>query len=344
VALLDEPYGWVWPAFAGWAAFRLLLVPILAAREAARLGRARPEPLTMWLAIVSAAAGAGFAALGPRVLIQQRPALMLSCLSISLGAIGFLLGMIGDLYLTVRVQVRLAGAMVARRAAEHADQLTSGEPEQRRHAARALAYIGPRASFAVTQLLGALADADPELRYLAAGALITVESDDPAVGPALRKALADADPRVRSMAAAALVKRGAAEPEQVLPALRDGLWAAEPDVWEWAAEALGQLGPRAAPAAGDLIELLGEDFARNHVLAIALERIGAAAVPFLAEKLISDKPGVRAAALEALAEMGSEAREAIPALRAFAADPRYDLNLRHQAVRALERIESALTG
>jgi HEAT repeat protein len=336
--LIDKPYGWVWYVFAAWLAARLLLALVLAIHQAVTLGQRHPTKLMIWLNFVSAAAWAMLASLGWRPFVGDAR-LVFSCLSIGLGIAGFVFGMAFDMFLTFRVQTPIAVGFVARKASTYADRLVSGEPEQRLQAARALAFIGPKASFAVSLLLDALKDSDADLRFESIRAFGNIESDDAAIDPAMFKALADSDPRVRVVAAAVLVRRKKAEPDQVLPHLSAGLAMEEPnEMMGWSTGALADLGPRAGPAVPNLVAMFGADTNRNFYPRYVLAKVGAAAVPALVEKLGTDNEKVRSAVLETLMEIGPPASDALPDLRKLLTHE--DKSIRELAARVIGKIES----
>jgi HEAT repeat protein len=214
----------------------------------------------------------------------------------------------------------------------------SGEPAQRLEAARAFAFIGPKASFAVTPLLDALKDPDADLRFEVTCALAGIESDEPSIVPAMQRLLGDSDPRVRAMAAVVLVKREKADAELVLPHLCTGLGLTEPAIiLDWTIEGLRLLGPRAAPAVPNLVALFDNDLRVNYLAGHALAKIGAAAVPALIETLEADNPKVRNSVLLCLGEMGPEAVEALPVIRQYLSSG--DALTRSYAKQAITKIE-----
>src|SRR5258708_40320993 len=77
-----------------------------------------------------------------------------------------------------------------------------------------------------------------------------------------------------------------AQDDQQVAEARKNLMDKDPAVRVRAAEALGKLGAKAAPAAGDLVKAVKEkDFAVRFAARQALRAIGADAVPALAEGL-----------------------------------------------------------
>jgi len=136
--------------------------------------------------------------------------------------------------------------------------------------------------------------------------------------PALARGLSDPDVRLRKNVALALgalagtwwdpsVPRMNIRP--VLGALTAALRDEDPSVRAWSAQAIGEIGPEAAPAVPSLIVLLAN----------------------------SDE-GSRNSACIALRSIGPAAREALPALRKALEDPSIDV--RRFAKRAIERIDA----
>ena len=153
--------------------------------------------------------------------------------------------------------------------------------------------------------------------------------------PMLIKSLDDAN--VRYGASLALSKLGTA----AVPALRKSLVSGKRDVPVFSAYTLGQIGPAASPAVGDLIEALaGSDDALRAAAAEALGKIGpsaAAAVDTLTITLTDEKQNVRMRAAVSLGQIGPSAEKAVPKLIGALSDNR----LRQHARTALTRIGPA---
>jgi HEAT repeat protein len=213
--------------------------------------------------------------------------------------------------------------------------LDLGDSEQRIRGAQAMAFIGPKALFAVPQLLVAWKDRDPDLRYQVGIAFWCMQADDRAVVAAMKNGLSDTDARARVVAASVLVARRAAESLDVLPILRAGL-KLEQEARDVATQAIAELGPAAAPAIPDLIALIGEDFNDNYLARWVLVSIGSASVPALIPLLQSESKKVRATAVDILAEIGPAAREALPALHYLAEES--DKNTRMMVAAAIAKI------
>jgi HEAT repeats len=334
--LLDQPFGWTWLLLIGWTGYRLLSGLLLGVREAANLGRGEPAALFLFHLIGSAIVWAIFGAVGWRTFFDRAGPVTVICFGIMTGFLGLLVGIVVDFLLVARYQHRIAVSIVAGKATTYAEQLELGDSEQRVRAAKAMAFIGPKALFAVPQLLAVWKDRDAELRYTVAVALGCTDSDDPAVIAAMQSGLQDADARVRVAAAWALVKFKRADAEVVVPLLRAGL-KMEKEVKEIASSALYELGPAAAPAVPDFIAMIGEDFNDNALARYVLAAIGSPATPALIPLLQADIRKVRELAIDILGEIGTPAREALPALQELLHDP--DKRIREAATRAVAKVE-----
>lgn len=134
-----------------------------------------------------------------------------------------------------------------------------------------------------------------------------------------------------------LIEAAAALGPDGVPALVIALDGASPVERRRAARALHRLGPEAAPASAALIQALDDPAARSLALR-ALIRIGAAAVPRLIPSLNSQDGARRRSALYILNEIGPEAAQAIPAIKALRerADER-ERSFADQALRSLRR-------
>lgn len=220
--------------------------------------------------------------------------------------------------------------------------------EVRAEAATRLGHLGERAQAAVPDLVARLEDAHEEVRAAAAKALGRIGQDDDVV-PSLADTLGDESDAVRSAAAEALGELGPdAEPAvpQLVQRLHDEHWGVREKAGEAlgkigsfdrtiplllgtlnhensdargaAAETLGRFGSNAQPAVEALISALAHDsaFGVRCDAAEALGKIGPAArvVPPLADALEDDSWILRSSAARALAGLGGEAKDAVPAL------------------------------
>ncbi|HTU19904.1 MAG TPA: HEAT repeat domain-containing protein [Gemmataceae bacterium] len=211
--------------------------------------------------------------------------------------------------------------------------------EVRQQAADALGWIGPPAHKAVPDLVGALKDDEAKVAKKACQALSFI--GDAGAAPGLLKAYQGDRNEVRAQASWALWNLGpkarnvlpsllslaqgpldktapmrqllASFGPQAVPDLVHGLHDDEAARREAAAEVLGHIGPPARPAAPALIDALKDKSSTVALTAaMALAQIDStrarAAVPLLADSL--DTPG----AAQALANIGPDARSAVPAL------------------------------
>jgi HEAT repeat protein len=180
-------------------------------------------------------------------------------------------------------------------------------------ALKALQQIGPGHDEVVPALIAALAE--PSLRGDAAQTLGSMgRSAKPAI-PALAALLPTED---RFSAVVALGKIGV-DAEPVIPELIEFLDSENDRLAAAAAEALGWIGPAAKDALPKLKARLSNEDARESwcACALALWRIdsqGELAVPALID-LLEDKGWERVHVANALAEIGPDARAAVPALR-----------------------------
>lgn len=227
--------------------------------------------------------------------------------------------------------------------AEWTADLTDGDAAVRRRAASVLPAFGVEAVAPLGQ--AAVSDADPEVRLEAIKALGRLGSvAEPGV-PALAKAMRDRIGFVRRGAAAAIGAVGAAPPE-ALDALMHGLVDPDPAVIDNAAHSLLALG---APAIGPLTRALKDPDAglrQMAVLALSagirfgkLRPIGPETVTALIETLSDTHSDIRDEAARALADLGAQAKDALPALRRMASSDPMD-SVRLVAQRAIERIEA----
>ena len=221
--------------------------------------------------------------------------------------------------------------------------LTRGDGTVRRRAALALPAFGAAAVEPLGQAV--LSDVDPEVRLDAVKALGALgKVAEPAV-PTLAKAMQDRVNFVRRGAAAALGSVGAARPE-ALDALMHGLVDPDPAVIDNAAHGLLALG---APSVGPLTRALSDPDVGLRQMAVLtlsagirfgkLRPIGAETVTALIDTLADANSDIRDEAARALADLGPQAKNALPALRRMASDDPTD-SVRLVARRAIDRIEA----
>lgn len=237
------------------------------------------------------------------------------------------------------------------------------------HAARAVGAIHAQATLAVPVLTGLLASESAQVRFSAARALGSYGEEAKSAVNELASLLAkDPEASVRRAAAQSLTEMGPAAADAVselVAALDDEagsvtLDAAQslaavgapavpavtrllkrPEYQALAANILGEIGPAAAPAAGELTKLLSSEQARIRSEALlALASIGpdarTAAESVLIERLKDPQATGRAGAAYALARL--ESRKAIPLLQE-AVEDKSDEFLRMASAWALVYLE-----
>jgi HEAT repeat protein len=187
--------------------------------------------------------------------------------------------------------------------------------------ARALRYFGKPGR---EVLLKSLTADDDDLRVEAA-ALLDQYDTSPETGAALLDALNDLNWDVRWRAALALPHAGV-EARTAVPALTKRLLDPRPQVRHIAASSLGQYGPEARSALPALLEALKDD--DDHVrmdACDAMKRIGIGTeqVPALIAILKAKGPG-SSQVFRLLADLGEDAKEAVPVLRELRKDERYE--------------------
>jgi HEAT repeat protein len=148
-----------------------------------------------------------------------------------------------------------------------------------------LESVGPRAAPALAIMQTLLSGATEPVRAGAAAVLASIATSEAQQILSLDKdrellrmakdrlaAMAEGDPAIQSEIVTELAALGV----NILPVLRQALKDARPVVRATAARAIGRIGPRALPAAEDLIAALQEEeWAVRREAATALEAIGA---------------------------------------------------------------------
>ncbi len=221
------------------------------------------------------------------------------------------------------------------------EALQDGKCKARQEAAEYLGEMGQRAKGAVPVLMGVLKEEDPHLRHAAALAMLRIDKK-----LAIRTAVPVLSELVKNEklhhlppAILALSNLGPEAKPAVL-ALMEALNDQESFIRLQAAKALGKIGPGAKVAAPALRTALAneKDYVRLTV-AEALWRVNQDpdAVHVLVQALKDSKDGVRESAAETLAEIGPEARAAIPSLERLITDP--SASVRVQAAQALWHID-----
>ncbi|MEI7684639.1 MAG: HEAT repeat domain-containing protein [Planctomycetota bacterium] len=194
------------------------------------------------------------------------------------------------------------------------------DPFVRISAARAIDLVGADFTYPVTVLGEILRKSDrADIRAAAATALGDLEADGKGAVIPLQEALRDADANVRWTAAEALGRIGP-DAAAAVPALAMAL--RDPAVRVMAADALAGIGKAARGAVPLLIDGVNNgdpDF--RWTAAVALTQIDAksarVALPMFIEKLKDPDHRVRWDAMAYIVPMGSEAKDAAPAVRAM---------------------------
>ena len=221
--------------------------------------------------------------------------------------------------------------------------LRDGDPSVRKAAAEALGNVGVDA-LTTPALVAALTDPNSAVRWAAAEALGRAESEAEVAVPALMRALAD--PQVRSIAADSLGEIGPAA-QAALPALCDLLKDPDRNVRWTAALALVRIRTSAAePAAPLFVEALKSPDPRTRWDAVWYlqqlprpERFVSGIVALLKHA----DPGVRTSALEALGNIGEEAKSALPVIKESLRDPSNNVRLAAARALSLIRVEDLAT-
>ncbi len=193
--------------------------------------------------------------------------------------------------------------------------LDDADGQRRMDTADALGLLGEDAREAVPALLERLADENVFVRRAAMASLVAIERHDEPVVAAFTQGLGNEDWRIRASAARGLGNAGT-KAVHAFSKLAQLAFDEQADVRLRAVEALLKLG---APPE-DLVRicgkvLLADDDRRPRKVAVkALAKMGAPAVPALAEALHARDPSARMQAAVALGQVGQAAAPAIPAL------------------------------
>jgi HEAT repeat protein len=172
----------------------------------------------------------------------------------------------------------------------------------------ALGNIGPKAKSAVPDLADLLKESDKEMK------------------PAIMRALAHMGPDVK----------------QAVPAIGSCLSAEDKETSLQALDVLAHLGPDAKEAVPDIIALfVDEDLKPDNKLRLqavrTLGKIGKPAVPHLTKALSNQNRYMKVGVIEALGEIGPDAKEAIRPIQRLASNP--DPEIRRAAARAATKIQ-----
>jgi HEAT repeat protein len=177
----------------------------------------------------------------------------------------------------------------------------------RKWAAVSLSSIGPEAKDAVPALIECLEDEDRNLRSWAASALGHMAPESKAAIPALIKSFEKEDFGATRGQTGSSVDALSRFGPMAVPALNEALKDPNVKIRASAAGTLAMIGTPAKEATSNLIAALKDkdEWVRQNA-GMALVRIGAAAVPALAEALKDKVPAVRVAAVQLLGQMGPE--------------------------------------
>jgi HEAT repeat protein len=176
---------------------------------------------------------------------------------------------------------------------------------------------------AVDDLTKGLGNKDAQMRTAAAKGLQMLQPPPEMVAPALLAVANDPDPDVSANIVSALAGLG----ESIVPRATKAL--ENPKARPLAVRVLTKLGPKAAGAVPDLVEVSKEaDPEVRKSIYFALAAIGTGAAPatdVLADSISSDDKGVRESALYALRQIGPDAKAAIrPLLRRMEVDRSFE--------------------
>jgi hypothetical protein len=243
---------------------------------------------------------------------------------IATAVVGLMLGFMFDLVVSIRLW-KVSNWLTSLRVPQYRERLLHGDAEVRLGAAARLGQLGLYSRPARPELLAVVrGDESADVRTAAALAVLYSIPDPPDedadLARELKPSLSDPDARVRTVAAAVQVTFRSTPPAELLPVLREGLKTEAAEVAGIAADALGRIGPDAAPAIPDLRDSAMGEANGNLSAPEALSKIGEAAIPALVEILERGESTCRWAAADVLGRMGPAARAALPALRKAAAE------------------------
>jgi HEAT repeat protein/S1-C subfamily serine protease/DNA-directed RNA polymerase subunit RPC12/RpoP len=188
----------------------------------------------------------------------------------------------------------------------------------RMHAAKALGAMGVAAKISIPTLAKALeSDKSPDVRAEAVLALSKMGPDAKAALPQLEAALKDPNLEVRLSILSAIASIGP-DAKGVAPLLVKTMKEKNRDYRAGVIKALGAIGPDAAK---DTLEPLIGSLQEAHLQRDATEalgKMGKPAVKPLTNLLIHRDPNIRACAVEALGEIGPDAKSAVDLLNRLA--------------------------
>ncbi|MCA9122104.1 MAG: HEAT repeat domain-containing protein [Planctomycetaceae bacterium] len=205
------------------------------------------------------------------------------------------------------------------------------------HAARTLGAVGEGAAAAVPNLIAALDDDRPKVRAYAAYALGRIGKPAMAAADKLIELAFDKETLVRRAVLPAL-RRIDPPQEKTLPLVMKILEQGDMSV---IIPALGSLAEQGKEAVPKLRSALKHEEAQ-YWACLVLAEIGpdaADAVPEIVEVLDAQKPQVRLEALVALGEIGAAAKSAVPAIAKVAENDEFK-DVRYAAIYALGKLDS----
>ncbi len=231
--------------------------------------------------------------------------------------------------------------------------LSDGDEFVRTAAARAVAKLPEETEAFLPALIGLLkertAGVDPAddtsamVRCVAAESLAQLGTKATSAIPALEEALRDPNVLVRVRAGAALWKMEK-KAGKVLPVLIEAM--EDEDARCFVAAELGKIGPNAKGALPALREALGAECrlvqTASALAIVQIEGVTAETIPLIAERLRGSDRHDQWTAVEALAEMGSRAKGAIPELERFV--QRSWRRIHREAVQALAKVRGKDAG
>ncbi len=211
--------------------------------------------------------------------------------------------------------------------------------ETRSLAIVALGKIGPDAKAAVPELAKNLKT--KEVQSLVIEALGNIGPQAKSAVPDLADLLKEADKEVKPSILSTLARMGP-DAKPAVAAIGSCLSTDDKETSLQGLAALAALGPDAKDAVGDIIALfLDEDLRPDNKLRLqavrTLAKIGKPAVSKLIQNLSSPNRYMKVGVLEALGEIGSDAKEAIKPIQRLTSNP--DPEIRRAAARAAAKIQ-----
>jgi len=215
------------------------------------------------------------------------------------------------------------------------EALQNPKPEVRVSAIQALGAMGLDATPALHTLFTLASGDEPKAQAAALRALVALRAEPRHLKPLLEAAMASPSPDVKRAGAAGVAATGGGAELGVDTLI--ALLSDDDAVGRLSAvQALGELGPKAAPAVNALVEHF-EDPALQLATIETLRRLGPAAAPAVPHLLaLAAKNGgeQRATILPALSAIGHDAGAALPMIRACVKDPAEELRAASASVLA----------